>query len=60
MQPHRRQIRLALNEIRASRKPLILARACVLGCLLPATGDLERDLAIGSSSSTVPMASTMR
>lgn len=28
------------------RKPLILNRACVLGCLLPATGDPARDLAI--------------
>jgi adenine-specific DNA methylase len=28
------------------RKPLILARACVLGALLPSTGDEERDLAI--------------
>ena len=28
------------------RKPLILAKACVLGCLLPATDDLERDLEI--------------
>ena len=28
------------------RKPLILARAIVLGCLLPATDDPERDLAI--------------
>ena len=28
------------------RKPLILAKACVLGCLLPATDDLKRDLEI--------------
>jgi putative DNA methylase len=28
------------------RKPLVLARACVLGALLPSTGDEERDLAI--------------
>ena len=28
------------------RKPLILNKACVLGCLLPTTGDLERDLEI--------------
>lgn len=28
------------------RKPLILARAIVLGCLLPPTGDAEADLAI--------------
>ena len=26
------------------RKPLILVKACVLGALLPATGDSERDL----------------
>lgn len=28
------------------RKPLILAKACVLGCLLPATDEPKRDLAI--------------
>src|SRR5438105_5991243 len=28
------------------RKPLILNKACVLGCLLPATGDDVRDLEI--------------
>src|SRR5664280_1779505 len=28
------------------RKPLILVRACVLGCLLPATQDPEKDLEI--------------
>ena len=28
------------------RKPLILNKACVLGCLLPATQDLKRDLEI--------------
>ncbi|MGD0638584.1 MAG: DUF1156 domain-containing protein, partial [Nitrososphaerales archaeon] len=28
------------------RKPLILNRACVLGCLLPATGDLAADLEV--------------
>src|SRR5262249_52587713 len=28
------------------RKPLILSKACVLGCLLPATGDSVRDLEI--------------
>jgi putative DNA methylase len=27
------------------RKPLILAKACILGCLLPATDDLAGDLA---------------
>ncbi|MCU0779370.1 MAG: DUF1156 domain-containing protein [Akkermansiaceae bacterium] len=26
------------------RKPLILNKACILGCLLPATSDLRRDL----------------
>src|SRR5271154_4378517 len=28
------------------RKPLILARACILGCLLPATNDPATDLEI--------------
>ncbi len=28
------------------RKPLILNKACILGCLLPATDDPARDLAI--------------
>lgn len=28
------------------RKPLVLVRACVLGCLLPATDDPQKDLAI--------------
>jgi putative DNA methylase len=28
------------------RKPLILAKACILGCLLPATADPARDLEI--------------
>ena len=28
------------------RKPLVLNKACVLGCLLPATNDLRRDLEI--------------
>src|SRR5271166_5412953 len=28
------------------RKPLILVRACLLGALLPSTGDDEKDLAI--------------
>ncbi len=28
------------------RKPLILNRACVLGCLLPATGNLAADLEV--------------
>ena len=36
----------ALGNYWKGRKPLILARACVLGCLLPATGDLGRDLEI--------------
>ena len=36
----------ALGNYWKGRKPLILAKACVLGCLLPATDDLERDLEI--------------
>lgn len=28
------------------RKPLVLNKACILGCLLPATGDLSRDLEV--------------
>ena len=36
----------ALGSYWKGRKPLILAKACVLGCLLPATEDLERDLEI--------------
>jgi putative DNA methylase len=28
------------------RKPLILNKACILGCLLPATDDMTQDLAI--------------
>jgi len=36
----------ALGNYWKGRKPLILAKACVLGCLLPATEDLERDLEI--------------
>src|SRR5271157_2359620 len=34
----------ALGSYWKGRKPLILNKACVLGCLLPATGDAKRDL----------------
>lgn len=36
----------ALGSYWKGRKPLILAKACVLGCLLPATDDAARDLEI--------------
>ena len=36
----------ALGMYWKGRKPLILNRACILGCLLPATDDLRRDLEI--------------
>jgi putative DNA methylase len=36
----------ALGNYWKGRKPLILAKACVLGCLLPATDDLAKDLEI--------------
>ena len=36
----------ALGSYWKGRKPLILNKACILGCLLPATGDLKRDLEI--------------
>jgi adenine-specific DNA methylase len=36
----------ALGSYWKGRKPLILVKACVLGALLPATDDLETDLAI--------------
>jgi len=36
----------ALGSYWKGRKPLILVKACVLGALLPATGDDEADLAI--------------
>lgn len=36
----------ALGSYWKGRKPLILAKACVLGCLLPATSDPKRDLEI--------------
>ena len=36
----------ALGSYWKGRKPLILAKACILGCLLPATKDPVRDLAI--------------
>lgn len=36
----------ALGSYWKGRKPLILNKACILGCLLPATADSDRDLAI--------------
>src|SRR6185437_2397635 len=36
----------ALGSYWKGRKPLILVRACILGCLLPATPDAERDLQV--------------
>lgn len=36
----------ALGSYWKGRKPLILAKACILGCLLPATEDSTRDLEI--------------
>ena len=36
----------ALGSYWKGRKPLILNKACILGCLLPATQDLARDLEI--------------
>jgi putative DNA methylase len=36
----------ALGSYWKGRKPLILNKACVLGCLLPATNNLKRDLEI--------------
>src|SRR6266480_5216922 len=36
----------ALGSYWKGRKPLILNKACILGCLLPATGDPARDLEI--------------
>ncbi len=36
----------ALGSYWKGRKPLILVKACVLGALLPATGDSEKDLEI--------------
>ncbi len=36
----------ALGSYWKGRKPLILAKACVLGCLLPATDDPDKDLLI--------------
>ena len=36
----------ALGSYWKGRKPLILNKACILGCLLPATNDLKRDLEI--------------
>jgi putative DNA methylase len=36
----------ALGNFWKGRKPLILNRACLLGCLLPATGNDEKDLEV--------------
>lgn len=40
------QVLTNLGSYWKGRKPLVLVRACVLGCLLPATDDPEEDLAI--------------
>ena len=37
---------VALGSYWKGRKPLVLAKACILGCLLPATKDPKRDLEI--------------
>ena len=34
----------ALGSYWKGRKPLILNKACILGCLLPASGNARRDL----------------
>src|SRR5271165_2935289 len=39
----------ALGSYWKGRKPLILVKACVLGALLPATGDSEKDLEVFES-----------
>ena len=36
----------SLGSYWKGRKPLVLATACVLGALLPATGDDEKDLEV--------------
>src|SRR5882724_11375758 len=36
----------ALGNFWKGRKPLILNKACIVGCLLPATNDVVRDLEI--------------
>lgn len=36
----------ALGSYWKGRKPLILAKACILGCLLPATGNITKDIEI--------------
>src|SRR3989304_816447 len=36
----------SLGSFWKGRKPLILGKACILGCLLPTTENLERDLEI--------------
>jgi len=40
------QVLTALGSYWKGRKPLILNKACILGCLLPATDDLVKDLEI--------------
>ena len=40
------QMLTGLGNYWKGRKPLVLNRACILGCLLPATGDDHRDLEI--------------
>jgi putative DNA methylase len=37
---------IALGSYWKGRKPLVLNKACILGCLLPATDNLKRDLEI--------------
>src|SRR5205823_8677234 len=39
----------ALGSYWKGRKPLILVKACVLGALLPSTGDSEKDLEVFES-----------
>src|SRR3990172_3448109 len=47
----------ALGSYWKGRKPLILAKACVLGCLLPASDDPARDLEIFEMLMGMDMAS---
>lgn len=50
----------ALGSYWKGRKPLILNKACVLGCLLPATGNDAKDLAIFEKLMAMDDASMMR
>src|SRR5216684_4695354 len=47
----------ALGSYWKGRKPLILNKACILGCLLPATDDPARDLEIFEMLMGMDMAS---